>query len=104
MKEVTDILVGIDLFLQIGNRYVLGVVGIEPGPPGVVDLGLVLHAFDDGAEEFRPLVTKGVDADGLEVEPGLLVQPRHELLLVVDTTTGLKEHVDVRVGEFTILN
>ena len=45
-----------------------------------------------------------MDADSLKVQPGLLIEPANHLLLVVYTTTGLEEHVDVSIGKLSILN
>jgi hypothetical protein len=91
VEEVTNVLIGVDLLLKVGNGDVLGIVAVEPGSPRVILLGFVLHSLDHTSKELRSLVAEAVVAESLEVEPGLLVKPRDHLLLVVNTSTGLEE-------------
>jgi hypothetical protein len=45
-----------------------------------------------------------VDTDSFQVKPLLRVEPRDKFLLIVDTTTGLKEHVNVSIGKLSVLD
>ena len=75
MQEVTDVLVSVDLLLEVGYWNVLWVIAVEPRSPGIIYLGLILHSFNNTAEEFSSLISETVVAKSLEVEPGLLIEP-----------------------------
>jgi hypothetical protein len=47
MKEVTNVLISIDLLLKVRNWKVLRVVGVEPRSPRIISLSLILHSLDN---------------------------------------------------------
>jgi hypothetical protein len=91
VQEVTDVLVSVDLLLEVWDWNVLWIIAVEPRSPGIIYLGLILHSFNNTAEEFSSFIGKTVVAKSFKVEPGLLIEPADQLLFIINTSTSLEE-------------
>lgn len=100
LQETAHILFGLDTFLEVRNRVVLGVVLVDPLFP----LGFIAtHRVGHIAEECKRILAEVVTRECDHVEPDLIAHPSERLgafTLDVQGRTALQENVHVAVGQF----
>jgi hypothetical protein len=101
VDEMTDVDITGDLLLIIWNWNVLWIVLINPFSP---DLLVSVDSIWELLEEEGVVVSELVLGKSLKVQPSFLLHPVEWLVSVFNTSTAFKEHADISVGEFTILD
>ena len=101
MDESTNIWISLDLLLVVWNSLSLGVVTLNPLSPLVISS---LDSVRDFLEELEIVVVKTMLREGFEVKPLFVIHPGEDLVSVIDTSSCLKEHADIRLRKFVFLN
>jgi hypothetical protein len=101
MDEMSNVLVGADLFLVVWDWSLLWLVLINPLSP---DLIVSSNSIWEFLEEEGVFIGELVLRQGFKVEPSLLLHPLEWLASIIDTTTCFKEKTYICWGKSAILN
>lgn len=101
MNEVTNVLISLNLFMIIRNINTFWFVLINPFSP---NLFISLNSIWEFFEEESMLISKLMLWQSFKIKPSFLVHPVEWLVSIIDTSTWLKEYINVSVGKLAFFN